>query len=32
MNPPVEVFDARLQALFILLPCHSIHSRRGLPL
>ena len=32
MNPTVEVLYARLQTLFILLPRHSIHSRRSLPL
>jgi hypothetical protein len=32
MNPAVEVLNARLQTLLILLPRHLVHPRRSLPL
>ena len=30
MNATVEIGDARLHALFILFPCHVVHSRRSI--
>src|SRR5215469_928177 len=32
MHPVVKIAESTLQPGFILLPCHSVHSGRGLPL
>ena len=30
--PAMQVFEARLESLPVVLPCHAVHARRGFPL